>query len=488
MSLVLGLEITPRTVRGAFLKTALRGSEMERYVEVAIPQSAEDQPEGDALRAAVAQVIASASRTPDRIVAALDGDAVSLRFIDLPIGVEKKVADVLPGELEAVLPFDIEEAVVDYQIVGRDQTTLRVMTAAAPRRNVAARLSELQNAGVDPRELAVGAAVFDGLGGLLDESLAGRTVLIIDVGADSTDFAVLTDGHCAFARTVSGGMDLVESGRRAELGAALQRTLAGYRAQRTEEPSIILLAGETAPMESARRWLSDQLGMECGTVQLPAAPGADDDALPKFAKPAALAARAISRRKQIDLRQGEFASKAAASEIRKHLKLIAACFVAILLSFGASLGARYQVAKTEQERLTAQLADVSQDLLGEKARTALQARELLTAGPQVDDPLPRFDAYDVLEAISESIPADIKHDTRRLMIEIDDDGESGRFEIQGTVGSIAERDRLVEGLQAHRCFADAEKGSISTAVADRKDYKVAVKVYCETPARSTEEE
>ena len=117
MSLVLGLEITPRTVRGAFLKTALRGSEMERYVEVAIPQSAEDQPEGDALRAAVAQVIASASRTPDRIVAALDGDAVSLRFIDLPIGVEKKVADVLPGELEAVLPFDIEEAVVDYQII-----------------------------------------------------------------------------------------------------------------------------------------------------------------------------------------------------------------------------------------------------------------------------------------------------------------------------------------------------------------------------------
>ena len=82
MSLVLGLEITPHAVRGAFLKTALRGSEMERYTEVEIPQSAEEQPEGVALRAAVAQVIASSSRAPDRVVAALDGDAVSLRLVD----------------------------------------------------------------------------------------------------------------------------------------------------------------------------------------------------------------------------------------------------------------------------------------------------------------------------------------------------------------------------------------------------------------------
>ena len=235
-------------------------------------------------------------------------------------------------------------------------------------------------------------------------------------------------------------------------------------------------------MESARAWLTEQLGLECDAVPLPDAGGADEETRPKFGKAAALAARAISRKRQLDLRQGEFASKAAAGEIRKHLKLIAACVGAVLLSFLVSLGARYRVAKAEHEELSAQLSEVSQDLLGEEAHSALHARELLTAGPRIDDPLPRFDAYDVLEAISESIPTDIQHDTRRLMIEIDDDGESGRFEIQGTVGSIAERDRLVEELQSHRCFADVEKGSISTAVGDRKDYKVAVKVACEGPA------
>ncbi|MBW2509392.1 MAG: hypothetical protein JRE81_12225 [Deltaproteobacteria bacterium] len=75
-----------------------------------------------------------------------------------------------------------------------------------------------------------------------------------------------------------------------------------------------------------------------------------------------------------------------------------------------------------------------------------------------------------------------------MLIEIDDDGQSGRFEIQGTVGSIAERDTLVESLQAHRCFSNVDKGSISTAVGDRKDYKVAVKVECEPPSQAGREE
>jgi hypothetical protein len=284
-------------------------------------------------------------------------------------------------------------------------------------------------------------------------------------------------------------MDLVESGRRAELGAALQRTFASYRAQRTETPSLVVLSGETAPMESARQWLTEQLGVACGVAPLPSAPGADEEMRPKFTKAAALAARAISRGKQLDLRQGEFASKAAASQIRQHLRLIAVCLAAVILSFCVSLIARYRVAHAEHERLTATLAEVSKDLLVEEAHSALHARELLTAGPRIDDPLPRFDAYDVLEGISESIPADIQHDTRRLLIEIDDEGDNGRFDIQGTVGSIAERDRLVEALQKHRCFADVEKGSISTAAEDRKDYKLVVKVRCdETPSHAGKEQ
>jgi Tfp pilus assembly PilM family ATPase len=455
---------------------------MEQYAEAPLPYSAESEFEPSVLQTAVAQVLSQGMRAPDRIIASLNGEAASLRLIDLPAGVEKKAGEVLPGELGSLLPFDIEDAIVDYQVVGRDASTIHLMAVAAPRKSVAARLDELRSAGVDPSELAVGAAAFDGLGALLGDALGNKTVIVVDVGPQNTDFAALTNGGCTFARTLSGGMDLVESGQRAQLGAALQRTLSSYRAQRSEDPSMVLLSGETAPMESARGWLTEQLGIPCGVAPLPDAPGADEETRPKFAKAAALAARAISRKKQLNLRQGEFASAAAAGELRQHARLIAVCFAAVVLAFSVSLMARYHVARAEQERLTATLAQVSKDLLGEEARSALYARELLTAGPRNDDPMPRFDAYDVLEAISESIPVDIQHDTRRLLIEIDDDGDNGRFEIQGTVGSIADRDRLVDDLQAHPCFAEAEKGSISNAAGDRKDYKLVVKVDCDEAA------
>lgn len=478
MSLVLGLEVTPRAVRGAFLRTSLRGFEMERYAEVALPASNGDESSHEALREAIQEVIGSSERPPDRINTALDGQSASLRLLDIPAGIEKKAAEVLPGLLESALPFDIEDAVVDYQVVGRDADQVQLMAVAVPRDLVAKKLQELHSLGVTPRELAVGASSFDGLGPILPEGMRDRTLLIIDVRPESTDFCVLKDGACAFARTVSGGMNLVESGRREQLGSALQRTLASYRAQRSEEPSLVLLSGETAPMESARQWLSTQLELECGVVPLPSATGADDETLPKFGRAAALAARVAGRGKRLDLRQGEFASKAAAGQLRKNARLIAVCAAAVMLAFGVSLSARYRVAKAEHDDLVEELAAISNDLLGEETRSALHARDLLVGGPRGDDPLPRFDAYDVLEAVSESIPSEIQHDTRRLLIDIDDQGDNGRLEIQGTVGSIAERDRIVDELQEHRCFSEVEKGSISSAAEDRKDYKLVVSIDC----------
>ena len=478
MSLVLGLDVSSRVVRGAFLRTTLRGSEMEHYAEVVLPETTNEGDPEEAVRQAVNQIVHHGVRAPDRIVASLDGELASLRLIELPAGVAKKVADVLPGELESVLPFDVEDAVVDHQIVDKEGTSIYVMAVAAPKQSVADRLEQLTRAGANPRELAVGAAAFDGLVELLPESLQNRTALVIDIGATSTDFCVLSGGNCVFARTVSGGLDLVESGQRSTLGAALQRTLAGYRAQRVAVPELILLAGDAAPMETARTWLSEQLGMDCGVVPLPMASGAEPDTLPKFSRAAALAARSIGRKKRLDLRQGELASKASAGQIRRHLRLAAVCGVAVVLCFGVSLAARYQVAKAEHEKLSNRLAEVSEDLLGSETTSALHARELLTGGPQSNDPLPRFDAYDVLEAVSSVIPSEISHETRRLKIEIDDEGDDGRLEIQGTVATIAERDRIVDELKGHDCFTEIEKGSISSAANDRKNYKLVVKIEC----------
>lgn len=478
MSLILGLDITKNAVRGAFVRTTFRGAEVEHYAEAPVYQTPDPERHAEALAQAVASVLAEVPRPPDRIIADIDGQDASLRVVELPAGVAKKLAAVLPGELETVLPFDIEDAVIDHQVVAQDNGMLRVLAAAVPALKVRERLEALDGAGASPWQLAVGAAALDGIATLLPEWYENETVLLVDIGARTTDLCVLENGRCSFARTISGGLDLVDGGRRAVLGQALKQTFASFRTQSDQVPTIALCSGEASPMDEATKWLSEQLEIPCEVLPLPDAPGAEPDVMPRFARAAALAGRVVDRRKRLDLRQGEFAAKGGTNQLQGHGRLLGVCGLALLVAFGFSVVSRHRVAASEREVLMEQLTKVTQELFRDKATSAAHARELLTATQGPTDPLPRFDAYDALAAVSSSIPMEMKHETRRIVIEVDDEDGDGRLELQGTIETIAERDQIVETLKSHDCFESIEKGSISTVGDNRRSYKLEVSIAC----------
>ncbi len=483
MSLILGLDITRNAVRGAYVRTTFRGAEVERYAESPVVQSPDKERYAEALADAVSSVLAVVPRPPDRIIADIDGQDASLRVVELPAGIAKKLGAVLPGELETVLPFAIEDAVIDHQVVGQHNGFLRVLAAAVPKSKVRERLQALNDAGADPWQLAVGAAALDGIATLLPEWYQDETVLLVDIGARTTDLCVLENGQCSFARTISGGLDLVDGGRRAVLGQALKQTFASFRTQSDHLPTVALCSGEAAPMDEATKWISEQLEIPCEVLPLPDTAGADPDTMPRFARAAALAGRAVDRKKRLDLRQGEFAPKGGTNQLQGHGRLLAVCGLALLLAFGFSVVSRHRVAASERQVLMDQLTKATQELFRTKATSAAHARELLTATQGPTDPLPRFDAYDALAAVSASIPMEMKHETRRLLIEVDDEDGDGRLELQGTIETIAERDQIVEALKSHECFESIEKGSISTVGDNRRSYKLEVSIACPSAAK-----
>jgi hypothetical protein len=158
------------------------------------------------------------------------------------------------------------------------------------------------------------------------------------------------------------------------------------------------------------------------------------------------------------MRQGEFARRRAAGVVRQHARLMAICAAVVLLSFGFSSYARWAILADEREALQAELASVTDELFDTETTDPDKAEELLTGEAGPPDPLPSFDAFDAVAAISASIPEDITHDTRRLHTELDDGDKTGHFELQGTVASIAERDTIAGALEEHRCVTELEKG------------------------------
>lgn len=450
-----------------------------------------------ARRRAIEAIVAQISPPPEQVVAGLDGKEASLRILELPAGVAKKagkLAEVLPFQLDDLVPFDIEETIVDYQVIGTDGPTVRVLATAVPKTTVAHRLRELKAVGVDPIMLPVGAAALDGLSALTPTLAEGGPFLVLEVEESNTELCILEDGVCTYARSMAmGEEELVDPRKKLQVIGAFKRSLGAYRASGGRPLERVFLCGDgVRHAGSLGPFLSDNVfdGVLIETLPMPEAEGAGEFDRPRFARAAGLAGHAVVKGKRIDLRKGEFAKRRSMGLFRTHGRMIAICAAAIFLSFVFATWARWSVLGDEQEELRDRLAAVTEELFDEETRSAEQARELLEGGSTVVDPLPTMTAFDVLDAVTEAIPPEITHDTRRLAIEVDDIAREGRFELQGTVASIAERDTIVAKLEEHECFSEVDPGPTSPGPGNEGlNYRLEVTIQCpnDEPLTPTDE-
>ncbi|MEM1417145.1 MAG: pilus assembly protein PilM, partial [Myxococcota bacterium] len=283
MARILGIDIDGQDVRGVLARTSLRKVEVLQYAGARVeapgpyPDGTPPGPdaEADALAAAVQQVLGQLVPAPELVVAALDGQEASLRAVELPIGVAKakKIGETLPQQLDDLLPFDVIDAVVDHQPVDQDAATFRVLATAVPKDRVAARLAELASAGLDPKELAVGAAALDGLVHVVPELATAEIVLLVEVDATRTEVCVLDGGACTFARTLSGGaVDLDAGGPgAAQLTMSLRRSIGAYRAS-GRAPFVKAYVAGVGALGEGLAWIGDVVGVPAAPLPRPALP------------------------------------------------------------------------------------------------------------------------------------------------------------------------------------------------------------------------
>ncbi len=498
MATILGLDIDPTAVRGVVVKTALRKSLVSGYVAVPLAPTSTPEESEEQVRAAVRQLLASIGPTPDRVVTELSGREVSIRKVAIPVKVAKKVAELLPHELEGVVPFDIDEALIDYKPIETAGGELKVLASVTPKEAVRAHLDRMRSLGVEPREVAVGAVALDGLVPLLPALATPGPHCLIDIHPEGTDVCIVQGGACHFARTLSVRIDDIDRGRQHLLERELKQTMAAWRMEGGASPSTCYLCGATAMREGMPEWLANMVGAPVEILPLPAAAGTDDLSRPAFSRAAALAGRALARGKHLDARQGEFAAKQTMTALRQHLPLIASCGAAVLAAFSFSSYARYSVLDARHAQLQDELARVTDQYFGHEARTADDALRLLSRGVQATDPMPAFDAYDALAAISEAIPEDITHDVQQLEIDLGDGEETARFSLRGTVQDAAQSAQIRNALEAHRvvkrigddeqrlaCFHELELGS-TDRVGDVYRYRLEGSIQCLPEGQSRE--
>lgn len=457
MSTWLGIDIGTTAVKVAAIRSAYRKVQLLGVASVEVAQA------GGVNEAVVAaaRAVMGDRGLGDAVAVGVDGSRATIKLVDLPLGAQKQIAEVLPFELEAQLPFDLTEAVFDHRLLPgireKKGEELSVLVGLAKIADVQARIDAVKTAlGTEPERVGLAAFPIANIVPFVP-GLAEGIVVVVDLGTVTSDVLILKNGDAVFGRTVGLGTKGLP-GTAAKLARELRTTIAAYRAQGGDPPSRVLLCGGGAYVPGAEAFLSSALELPVEVLPPPTLEAADPippqhaGTIARFAKAIGLALGLGPRAAGLNLRKGPLAFERGFAWIKEKIPVLAGLAAVILVSFLFSAWAQLYAKSKERTVLEAALAQVSKDVLGEETTSAARANEILASQTAVndEDPLPHADAFDVMVKLSELIPTSMVHDIEEL------DVQKNHVVVHGIVGSIPDAQQIKTNVSNERCFADAK--------------------------------
>src|SRR6185503_20890865 len=124
---ILALDFDDSELKAAVVDTSFRDYKVSGLYRESLAASA--GPVEDRLRRFVEQH----GEGVDTILSALPGNRVTWRLLYLPFRDRKRLNQTIPFELESNVPFGLDEAVVDFQVLNRDRAGTTVLAALVPK-------------------------------------------------------------------------------------------------------------------------------------------------------------------------------------------------------------------------------------------------------------------------------------------------------------------------------------------------------------------
>src|SRR5580692_5251358 len=263
----LGLDIGGSKVKAALVRSAYRKVTLEALSSVDIDEGGDPQA---AIRTAVTTVLGQMTAA-DSLAAALEGSHTVVRIVKLPAGALKQIADVLPFELEAQVPIEISESVFDYKVLASKggEPEVSVLVAVARTEDVRARIELVKASSLmEPERIDVGGFPIANLLPYVSALGEDGPVVVVDLGARSSEVLVLVEGEVLFARTLSFGTSGLPSSAPL-LGREIRVSIGAFRAGGGAQPTHVFLCGGGALESGAASFLSGELGLACEPLPAP---------------------------------------------------------------------------------------------------------------------------------------------------------------------------------------------------------------------------
>ena len=430
----------------------------------------------------------------DNYIASMPGDNFSYRNIKLPFKEPKKIRQALPFEMETLVPFPIDDLIVDFIILDQSNAS-EVLAVSAKKAYIAGYLGILRAHGIDPDILDIGP--IPTISWLMDQEGTAENGLFLDIGLNRNSMVlfqkrkIVLIRHLPFnnrKKTIPGpsvGDNPPEPWeehmeyRMESLCTAVKNTVHsfGWQVKRTVELEKIYFGGMGAG-SGMEKLFSRLLEIPAQRVEVSHDrkvsidkkiadtwnPTLMDNAL-------ALALRDPKKGHGFSLRRGEF-------EIRKHhlgpvkeIRKAAALLILVLLFLIFDLSADYVILKKEYKTADQKVTEIFKQTFPELIKVRypiLQMKQKIDEMENSAVLLPALQGrehkvLDLLKDISQRVPESLGIDITNMVFDPDTVRITGETDTYDTV------DSLKNSLEPSPYF---DSVTISSANLDRTGKKV----------------
>lgn len=501
MARILGLDIGSHAVKAVVLESALRGFTVKGHFEVSVPA------EGDRLerlRAPLMQLRTTAAGGADNIVVALPGLASATHSLSMPFSDAKKIEATIGFEVEGQLPFDLSEAVFDYQVASSNEQGANLLVGVVKKDDLGPLLTLLSDVKFDPRIVTHPALVYQSLLTSLPASSgpenADDAVALVDLGHERVTLTigriggpveaarVFSGGGAALTRALStefkiplpeaqswkethGAVGAEAVGPDAERAAGaflrafqpvlreLKTTLKSYTARTRHQVGRLILCGGTARLKGLPEQLERDLGISTRLLELPeeVQSALGENAGAGLALAYTLAARGANtggKAPRFNLRKGEFTFKSDFDFARDKIAQIGAFAAVLFVLLIASGIVRNSFLKQREKQIDDLLCETTQKVLGKCERNFDIALNLLRVKESPAAGLPKRTAATLLATLTQRLPADVPLTMGRIVIDLD------RITLMCETDTSKHVEEIIAALQAEKCFKDVKEGKV----------------------------
>ena len=425
-------------------------------------------------------------------IASIGGSSISCQNLVMPFKDPKKIKQTLPFEMETLVPFPVDDLVIDFNIVKiSDQSEIIAVYAKKPL--ISEYLETLKPFGISPGIIDIRPVPL--VLWLLSLDDTPDNGLVIDIGLKRMTIVLFIERRIALIRNMQLGDAAVFSSGPENINAPLKEkveavsrslhsciknTLRSFSMQLKKEvnPERAFLTGIGSQYPGIAESITGQAGIPVEKINMSMDNGIRMDYnIETGWNPAlmdgalSLAVREIKKGHGFNLLKGEFEAKKSFLKTIKELRKTGIAVLIILILLMIDLGADYYIVKKRYEAAEQRCADLFRQSFpdsGDVKYPLLQMKqkieELKKSAVMLPGDINRDQkVLDLINDISQKIPGAINIDVAGMVI----DNETVR--ISGETDSFNTVNSLESGLESSPYYSDV---TINKAEHDRTGEKV----------------